>query len=153
MNRDGRVNAQDTSIVRNNQQTSGIVAPITAPTALGRSGSGALSGEGEASFGAVRMPSDLPSTPSIARGWATKLEEVIGPRWTGESYDVLYRVQVQLGDLPKTSSEASPKPREILSETCAKKKRLELESRFIRFDNYFAGFELAEMKVECPISD
>lgn len=33
LNRDGRVNAQDTSIVRNNQQTGGIVAPINAPPA------------------------------------------------------------------------------------------------------------------------
>jgi hypothetical protein len=36
INRDGRVNATDTGIVRTSQQTLGIVAPITAPSASGR---------------------------------------------------------------------------------------------------------------------
>jgi Bacterial Ig domain/Dockerin type I domain len=146
VNRDGRVNALDTSIVRNNQQTSGIVAPITAPSALGRSafgraGSGALVGEGEASLGAVQMPTDLSSTPSSARDWANKLETVLGPRWTGESYDVLYQDQVHLSKLPGASSEVSARPNEILPETSTKKKRLELDSRFSQFDHYFARFE------------
>jgi Bacterial Ig domain/Dockerin type I domain len=106
VNRDGRVNALDTSIVRNNQQTSGVVAPITAPSAFGRSGGGAigsntLGGDGEASSGALQMPSQLPSSWSTARGWAT----------------------------------------DLVAETSTKKKRLELESRFSSFDNYFARLE------------
>ncbi len=141
VNRDGRVNALDTSIVRNNQQTSGIVAPITAPAALGRSGSGALGGVGKTSLGAVQMPSDLPSTLSIARVWATNLEALIGPRWTGKSYALSYQDEVHIGERPLASSEVSIRPHAIISETRSRNKRLELETRFRQFDNYFARFE------------
>ncbi len=64
INRDGRVNATDTGIVRTSQQTLGIVSPITAPSALGRPGSG---GEGEAGFGFLQMPNDRKTALSKKR--------------------------------------------------------------------------------------
>ena len=145
LNRDGRVSIQDTAIVRNNQQPLGIVAPITAPSSLGRPGSGALIGKGQAGLGTMQMPSDLPAAPSIGRGWATSLEAVIGLR-TSRSSDVSNQNDVQIGERPQANSEISIGQQDTILETGTKKKRLELERRFGQFDRYFArlGFESDE---------
>jgi Dockerin type I domain len=141
VNRDGRVNALDTSIVRNNQQASGIVAPITAPSALGRFGGGALVGEGEASLGAMQMPSDVPKTMPTAMGSAKELAATIGPRWTGESYVVKRDTVVRIAPVWFASNpEPTVVQKALPAETNMKKKRLEGDIVLSPLDDYFARF-------------
>jgi FG-GAP repeat/RTX calcium-binding nonapeptide repeat (4 copies)/Dockerin type I domain len=141
VNRDGRVNALDTSLVRNNQQTSGLVAPITAPSAFGRFGGSALVGEDESSLDANQMPSDVPKTMSIAMGSANELVATIGPRWTGESYDVPLAVVVRMGHiLPVTSLEPTIPQKATQADITMKKNRPNGDPLFSQFDDYFACF-------------
>jgi trimeric autotransporter adhesin len=164
VNRDGRVNALDTSIVRNNQQTSGIVAPITAPSAFGRSGSGALGGQGgtnqgdagqrgvsqggamagAAASGNGQMPSSIPDSQSFAAGSA-KLIPAIGSRLTSENYDVPRSDLVSVGNASTEAiSDPSIAEKAILPEVSinTKKKRSEGETAVSQLDTYFACLAL-----------
>ena len=146
VNRDGRVNATDTGIVRTNQQTLGIVAPITAPSASGRSGGGDSGAEGEATTGTAQMPTTVPYNPSFAGG-AVQLSPAIGSRLTDESYDVPLAGILGIDKAPRlASTESSVVEKVVLPEVCMKK-RSEEETVVSQVDSYFAslGFGLDEI--------
>jgi hypothetical protein len=144
LDRNGRVNGQDYAFLLANQQAAGIVAPITAPSS--RASQRSSQGEGQASQGPWPMPSTAPDAkPSFGSSVAMSVTNTIGPRWTGESYDVI-RID---SDFNKKLTEGAGVPITSFDETIIKKKRTRTEFSTNQVDSYFARLEF-ETELDCP---
>jgi hypothetical protein len=75
--------------------------------------------------------------PGFGSSVAKSVTNTIGPRWTGESYDVI-RID---NDFNKKMTESTGVPFTSFDETIIKKKRTRIEFSTSQVDSYFARLE------------
>ena len=135
MNRDGRVNATDTGLVRSNQQTAGIVAPITIP--------GSVPPSAPSGFGFVTPPMTGTPAPVVSTGkvGTVGLGDAAVTGIEDDRDAVPMRASATSLHLASGSTSTSEKRGDVVaqSSTTSSSTKSEVDSKLQSLDEYFAS--------------